>query len=167
MEGIDPATIVASAPTLGSPLQHANRLLPEPDAIFNHLYAGDYYDIGANTIEINYVAFPNFIYPFESIFSGLDFAGASLVGVTLAPGSTAITPLVVGFNINFNDITATGFTLNAAIDLQTGVNFTMNLITEPDPAAVIPLPAALPLYGTGLAVMGFLGWRRKRQALRD
>ena len=33
--------------------------------------------------------------------------------------------------------------------------------------AVIPLPAALPLYGTGLAVMGFLGWRRKRQALRD
>jgi len=33
--------------------------------------------------------------------------------------------------------------------------------------SVIPLPAALPLYGTGLAVMGFLGWRRKRQALRD
>ena len=30
--------------------------------------------------------------------------------------------------------------------------------------AVIPLPAALPLYGTGLAVMGFLGWRRKRRA---
>ena len=29
---------------------------------------------------------------------------------------------------------------------------------------VIPLPAALPLYGTGLAVMGFLGWRRKRKA---
>ncbi len=28
----------------------------------------------------------------------------------------------------------------------------------------IPLPAALPLYGTGLAVMGFLGWRRKRKA---
>ena len=30
--------------------------------------------------------------------------------------------------------------------------------------AVIPLPAALPLYGAGLAVMGLLGWRRKRKA---
>ncbi len=29
---------------------------------------------------------------------------------------------------------------------------------------VIPLPAALPLYGTGLAVMGLIGWRRKRKA---
>ena len=29
----------------------------------------------------------------------------------------------------------------------------------------VPLPAALPLYGTGLAVMGFLGWRRKRKAV--
>ena len=29
---------------------------------------------------------------------------------------------------------------------------------------VVPLPAALPLYGTGLAVMGFIGWRRRRKA---
>ncbi len=36
--------------------------------------------------------------------------------------------------------------------------------TGPHPStSAIPLPAALPLYGTGLAVMGFLGWRRKRQ----
>lgn len=28
----------------------------------------------------------------------------------------------------------------------------------------VPLPAALPLFGTGLAVMGFIGWRRKRKA---
>ncbi len=28
----------------------------------------------------------------------------------------------------------------------------------------IPLPAALPLMGTGLAVLGFLGWRRRRAA---
>ncbi len=36
--------------------------------------------------------------------------------------------------------------------------------TGPHPTtSAIPLPAALPLYGTGLAVMSFLGWRRKRQ----
>ena len=29
---------------------------------------------------------------------------------------------------------------------------------------VTPLPAALPLFGTGLGMMGLLGWRRKRKA---
>ncbi len=29
--------------------------------------------------------------------------------------------------------------------------------------SAVPLPAALPLYGTGLAIMGFIGWRRKRK----
>ncbi len=33
-----------------------------------------------------------------------------------------------------------------------------------DKQTIIPLPAALPLYGTGLAVMGFMGWRRKSKA---
>lgn len=28
--------------------------------------------------------------------------------------------------------------------------------------SAVPVPAALPLFGTGLAVMGFVGWRRKR-----
>ncbi|WP_025897456.1 hypothetical protein [Sneathiella glossodoripedis] len=30
--------------------------------------------------------------------------------------------------------------------------------------SVVPLPAALPLYGTALAVLGFMGWRRKRKS---
>ena len=30
--------------------------------------------------------------------------------------------------------------------------------------SVIPIPAALPLMGTGLAVLGFLGWRRRKTA---
>lgn len=29
---------------------------------------------------------------------------------------------------------------------------------------VVPLPAALPLYGAGLAVLGLLGWRRRQKA---
>ncbi|WP_169566545.1 hypothetical protein [Sneathiella limimaris] len=30
--------------------------------------------------------------------------------------------------------------------------------------STVPLPAALPLYGSALAVLGFLGWRRKQKA---
>jgi len=29
--------------------------------------------------------------------------------------------------------------------------------------SVVPLPAALPLYGSGLAILGFIGWRKKRK----
>lgn len=32
------------------------------------------------------------------------------------------------------------------------------------PVTPIPLPAALPLYGTGLAIMGLIGWRKRRKA---
>jgi hypothetical protein len=32
------------------------------------------------------------------------------------------------------------------------------------PVSPTPVPAALPLFATGLAVMGLLGWRRKRNA---
>ena len=40
-------------------------------------------------------------------------------------------------------------------------------ITDPDPApvAAVPLPAALPLFATGLGALGLLGWRRKRKAV--
>jgi hypothetical protein len=42
-------------------------------------------------------------------------------------------------------------------------NFTIKKI-EVAAISNIPLPAALPLYGTGLAVMGYLGWRKRRKA---
>ena len=32
------------------------------------------------------------------------------------------------------------------------------------PVSQVPLPAALPLFATGLGVLGLLGWRRKRKA---
>jgi len=35
---------------------------------------------------------------------------------------------------------------------------------SPAGVAPVPLPAALPLFATGLGVMGLLGWRRKRKA---
>ncbi len=31
--------------------------------------------------------------------------------------------------------------------------------------SAVPLPAALPLYGAGMAIIGFIGWRRKQKRL--
>lgn len=38
-----------------------------------------------------------------------------------------------------------------------------SLVTGGTVPSVVPVPAALPLFGTGLAIMGFIGWRRKRK----
>ncbi|MEX1034495.1 MAG: VPLPA-CTERM sorting domain-containing protein [Sneathiella sp.] len=63
------------------------------------------------------------------------------------------------------------------LDLWTGTHFGFGAdgrddnftIRKIEVAAIsnIPLPAALPLYGTGLALMGYLGWRRRRNDTPD
>jgi hypothetical protein len=56
-----------------------------------------------------------------------------------------------------------GQTFNENVDAFTigisGQNTTFNF----DPAAATPLPAALPLFATGLGALGLLGWRRKKK----
>ena len=37
-----------------------------------------------------------------------------------------------------------------------------NFVADYSVSAVRPLPAALPLFATGLGFIGFAGWRRKR-----
>ena len=82
---------------------------------------------------------------------------ADMSFLVLAENSNLITSLVLGS-------TDAGFkeTKHFQIsDLQLDPNF------DPGPGGQIgdtPLPAALPLFATGLGVMGLLGWRRKRKA---
>lgn len=75
-----------------------------------------------------------------------------------------------------------GVLTQAVLDTLTGASvylFTFDNVSDPfgtqfyideidvvsleDPV-VVPLPAALPLFGTALAGLGFIGWRRKRKA---
>ena len=45
-------------------------------------------------------------------------------------------------------------------DIRTGVS----IIGVDPPTSATPVPAALPLFATGLGALGLLGWRRKRKA---
>src|SRR5262249_16185751 len=51
-------------------------------------------------------------------------------------------------------------------DVLTSVNSNSDIFwgLAPDPLPPAPLPAALPLFATGLGGLGLLGWRRKRKA---
>ena len=45
---------------------------------------------------------------------------------------------------------------------QSGVNALWD--TNTGSVSVTPIPAALPLFATGIGAMGLIGWRRKRRA---
>ena len=45
------------------------------------------------------------------------------------------------------------------------IDYTITFTVESPQISVVPLPAALPLYGAGMALLGFIGWKRKRRQL--
>jgi hypothetical protein len=51
----------------------------------------------------------------------------------------------------------TAFTFN-------NTNITASAVSDVDSQTVVPLPAALPLFASGLVGLGLLGWRRKKKA---
>ncbi len=107
-------------------------------------------------------------------FASLDSPLALDAGVTYAvvalftPGPLDPIPLSPAFTtdgaitflggfFNLSGVTGLGFPDDFP-STALAVNFTFT--TELN---AVPLPAALPLYGTGLAIMGFIGWRRRQQ----
>ena len=91
--------------------------------------------------------------PITSLFkasNGSTFVldSSDFLGQILAPdGFTNITSILWSIS------PGNGFNHQLVID-----NFRYN-----NTPSAVPLPAALPLFGTGLAVMGFIGWQRKRR----
>jgi hypothetical protein len=70
------------------------------------------------------------------------------------------------FNVYDNGYPAAILSTTASYDVNTSFNGTYS-ITELGPqgsASATPLPAALPLFASGLGGLGLLGWRRKRKA---
>jgi len=63
-------------------------------------------------------------------------------------------PLTTGFVLTIDNFGNYSDAITAKIQ---------NIVDVAPNVSVVPLPAALPLYGTGLAIMGFISWRRKRK----
>ena len=82
------------------------------------------------------------------------------VAAISAAANSADSRFVIGGTIltlaNLGNVTEALFVTSSALPAAA-------LTIETSPSAV-PLPAALPLFATGLAGLGLLGWRRKRRA---
>ncbi len=90
---------------------------------------------------------------FNLVFGGAHtdtFLNANIFSISLGLGSG--TPDQTGYidNVNFMSRDAAGNPIVLAASF------------ESLEVAAVPLPAALPLYGTGLALLGFFGWRKRR-----
>jgi len=72
-------------------------------------------------------------------FLGVDFGSSEVSRVRITSGNVALAPGQLGPGVTVMDDFIFGEPSNT------------------------PLPAALPLFATGLGVLGLLGWRRKRK----
>jgi hypothetical protein len=48
------------------------------------------------------------------------------------------------------------------VEVHSGTWVLSSLLPLPTDPPVVPIPAALPLFATGLGVLGFMGWRRRK-----
>jgi len=72
--------------------------------------------------------------------------------------ASALNSDAIPTSLILGSFTTSSWALNLSID--DGEVF--GIVTSAN-VSPVPLPAALPLFGTGLGIMGFIGWRRKRR----
>jgi hypothetical protein len=85
-----------------------------------------------------------------------------------ANSSTLFTTTALPTTLNLSDFFSPQFLLEQDDSLATGASFGSTALvfdlTNVSVASETPVPAALPLFATGLGGLGLLGWRRKKKA---
>lgn len=104
---------------------------------------------------------PGFIIPLDFINSSYDIHDNSFV---VSEGNIISAEFWAHKDNNHSDFQFNSESFGFFEHEDTAQNF--HLVRGPFSISpsVVPLPAALPLYGAGVAVLGFIGWRRKRKA---
>src|SRR6516225_3483808 len=92
-----------------------------------------------------------------SFYASKDGTGTPLFSLT---GSSLLIQTYGHDLVNFQ--TLDDF-FNSVVLSSTWYSFEFTNLTAYDPPTVTPLPAALPLFATGLGALGLLGWRRKKK----
>ena len=80
------------------------------------------------------------------------------------PSSTADSSLTFVFDVTLSSGTFEGYSPNFKID-WVGSQTQYDLVGRDLTITQTPIPGALPLFAGGGALLGFLGWRRKRKAI--
>ena len=102
--------------------------------------------------------------PICGLFAGFLDCFENSCGMEMLPGSFSVRNLGEAVSINVSDssryleIHWTNFDDPPFIP---NLQLTADL---PDGFGITPLPAALPLFASGLGALGFLGWRKRRKA---
>jgi len=125
--------------------------------------------ITLNSLNISLDSALSFTYsPNPYTAGGFPFPGGALIVGGNSAGACCITlpSTDPDFYLQILSFTTTP-TYNQLGYLTADGNFFYGTISDGSvtvtPVAATPLPAAFPLFGTGLGAMGLLGWRRKRK----
>ena len=169
-------TVEVTAGTEFTTPPHATALNIETNLFQSQNSTASFIDINAETIDF----FFDFTSPGGFFFTHFEFTGLEWQGLSggLVDGDLDVvfTTGTLSSDPQFTFVTASSFTVSVDCSpvgtLGTctgpfgGVGFTVNLnpVHNGDGTPVIPLPAALPLFASGLGMLGIAGWRRKRQA---